>query len=210
MLHHQTPIITRQTALTAGFVGYIYGETMAISNFVAASLDCLQSGRYDVALALACSAVDATTAKTENKSWSNNKRYKSFLKKNMPIITTFGFPGIMAGGIEIKCINVPDLKTDSDGMVGIEDIIYHVIRCGLLHQCEIDKHIEFTEETQLGNYEKKFKVPLALVFVLLMSVVLNEVNKKESMDKMYSVPFGDSQKDINSLWGAKNKYFKTI
>ena len=79
-----------------------------------------------------------------------------------------------------------------------------------MHQCEIDKHIEFTEETQLGNYEKKFKVPLALVFVLLMSVVLNEVNKKESMDKMYSVPFGDSQKDINSLWGAKNKYFKTI
>ena len=167
----------------------------------------MKMGRHDVALALACSAVDATAAKTENKNWNNNKRYKSFLQKNMRIITTVGFPGISANGIKTKCINVPGLKTDKNGMVGIEAIIYHIIRCGLLHQCEIDSRIEFTEKTFLGDFNEKFKIPSALVFGLLMSVILNEANKEESSNEGYFISFGGVKKDLNSLWGKQNNYF---
>jgi len=53
----------------------------------------------------------------------------------MRLITHYGFPGIDAGGILMKCINVPDLDTDPDGYVSIADIIYHIVRCSVIHEC---------------------------------------------------------------------------
>jgi hypothetical protein len=109
---------------------------VSIANFVAASIDELRAGRYDVAMSLACSAVDGTTAKAAPQSkTSNNKRFKTFLEENMRLITHYGFPGIDAGGILMKCINVPDLDTDPDGYVSIADIIYHIVRCSVIHEC---------------------------------------------------------------------------
>lgn len=77
---------------------------MSISNFIEASLYHFELSQFDIALALASSAVDATASKV-GYSGNNNFRYKEFLKDNMKIITTFGFPGIYASGIKIKCIN---------------------------------------------------------------------------------------------------------
>lgn len=111
---------------------------MAISNFVETSLFHFNQNEFDIALALACSAVDATATNSGYKG-NNNEKYKRFLKDNMRIITTFGFPGISASGIRIKCINIKDLKTDNYNMVDIENIIYHIIRCGLIHQCDISR-----------------------------------------------------------------------
>jgi len=54
----------------------------------------------------------------------------------MRVIATVGFPGISASCIKIKCININDLKTNTNNMVDIENIIYHTIRCGLIHQCD--------------------------------------------------------------------------
>lgn len=173
---------------------------MGVGAFVSASLDSLRDGRYDVALALACSAVDATAKQTETAS-QNNVRYKSFLQKKMRIVTRFGLPGIIAGGIRIKCTTIPDLKTDHESMVGIEDIIYHIIRCGLIHQCEIDKQIDFTDETFIGDFQGKFRMPANVVYGLLMAVVLDESNKDESLDKTYYIKINDRNYDLNTLWG---------
>ncbi|MCW5203685.1 hypothetical protein VU12_12190, partial [Desulfobulbus sp. US4] len=120
---------------------------MSIGSFVSASLDLKKDGQYDAALALACSAVDATSAKCYPNERLNNKRYKAFLKENMRIVTSFGMPGINAGGIRIKCLNIPEIKTDQNGMATLEAILYHVVRCGLIHQCNIEMQIEFTDRT---------------------------------------------------------------
>lgn len=117
---------------------------MSIGSFVSASLDLYHADKHDVALSIACSAVDATAAKGNNEKNSNKRRYRNFIQQNMRIITTFGFPGIEAGAIRIKCTNVKDdyckdLADDKDelkykdGLVGIESIIYHTLRCGLIH-----------------------------------------------------------------------------
>ncbi|AXX92859.1 hypothetical protein CPU12_03785 [Malaciobacter molluscorum LMG 25693] len=65
------------------------------------SADKKKPHQFDIALALASSAVDATASKYDYKGNSNAK-YKQFLKDNMQMITTFGFPGISASGIRIK------------------------------------------------------------------------------------------------------------
>lgn len=154
-----------------------------------------------MALSLACSAVDATSTKMFPDEKYNNVRYKSFLQKNMRLVTTFGMPGVSAGGIRIKCVNIPELKTDKENMASLEDIIYHVIRCGLIHQCEIEDKIEFTERTMLGDFKGKFRVPYAIILGLIMAVILSKENAAESMPKSHKVYLNGKHVDLNSLWG---------
>ena len=174
---------------------------MSIGTFVSSSLGLFNEGKYDVALSLACSAVDATSAKCFPTEKFNNVRYKSFLTKNMSIVTTYGMPGVSASCIRIKCINIPELKTDADSMAGLEDILYHVIRCGLIHQCEIEERIEFTERAELGDFEGKFKVPFAIVFGLIMAVILSRENSSETMPNDKEININGKNVNLNSLWG---------
>ncbi len=174
---------------------------MSIGTFVSTSLELMSEGKYDVALSLACSAVDATSAKCFPIEKSNNARYKSFLMKNMRIVTTYGMPGMSAGGIRIKCVNIPDLNTDADNMAGLEDILYHVIRCGLIHQCEIEERIEFTEQTMLGDFKGKFRIPFAIIFGLIMAVVLSKENSSETMLSPKEMIINGENVNLNSLWG---------
>jgi len=177
---------------------------MSIGSFVSTSLDLWNEGKYDISLALACSAIDGTSAKCFPDEKYNNVRYKSFLKRNMRVITTFGMPGISAGGIRIKCKNIPEIKTDDKQMVGIEDIIYHVIRCGLIHQCEIEDRIEFTTQTMLGDFDSMFRIPSAIIMGLVMAVVLTKENKKERLPKDHKFVFFGKRVNLNELWGNES------
>jgi len=179
---------------------------VSIGTFVTTSFELLSAGKYDTALSLASSAVDATAAKLYGRSISNNKRYKRFLRDKMPIVTRFGFPGIQAGGIRIKCINIPDLRTDQEGYVGIEDILYHTLRCGLLHQCEIDARIEFVPETYIGDFSEKFRLPHHVIFGLLLAVVLDECNAVESVPSDIQVQIDGQPYSIENLWGVGGHY----
>ncbi|XOF33605.1 MAG: hypothetical protein ACL93V_16675 [Candidatus Electrothrix sp. YB6] len=174
---------------------------MSIGTFISSAIDNLNKNRYDVALALVCSAVDATASTQYPEIKENNKRYKKFLKNNMRIITTYGFPGITASGISIKCHNIPDIKADSEGHTDIENILYHIIRCSLIHQCEIDQRIDFVPYTHIGDFEDKFRIPDSLVFGLLLSVVLAECNKQEKLDKDYVLNLNEKSLSINKIWG---------
>jgi len=177
---------------------------MSISNFIEASLNHFHNEEYDISLALASSAVDATASKCGYKG-GNNQKYKHFLKDNMRTIIEFGFPGLSASGIKIKCHNIKNLKTDENNMIDIENIIYHTIRCGLIHQCDISNEIEFTKETIIGDFVDKFKIPQNLVLGLIVSVVLAECNKDEKLNKSYSIvnPMTQESFELNSLFGLK-------
>ena len=178
---------------------------MSIGSFVSSALRLFEEGKYDVALSLACSAVDATSAKMFPNESKNNVRYKEFLKKNMRVITTFGMPGLSAGGIRMKCKNIPGIKTDAEQMAGLEDIIYHIIRCGLIHQCEIEEVIEFTQRTMLGDFEKKFGIPYAIIIGLLMSVILAKENENENILTVHQLNLNGINVDLNSLWGKESR-----
>jgi len=167
---------------------------MSIGNFIEASLHHYNHKQYDIALALASSAIDATATKC-GYIGNNNTKYKDYLRHNMKTIITFGFPGISASGIKIKCHNIKGLKTDKEGMIDIENIIYHTIRCGLIHQCDISQEIEFTEQTIIGDFNQKFKVPKNLVLGLIVSVVQSKCNQDEYLTQTYNItnPFSQEK-----------------
>lgn len=184
---------------------------MAISNFVSAGIALHNKGKMDVSLALICSAIDATSKKMFRND-SNNCRIKKFVKLNMSIITKYGFPGLIATDIKIKCIDIPyNLKPDRDGYVGIEDIIYHVIRCGLIHECEIDNLVEFTDTTIIGDFIGKFKIPKQLFWGLALSVIFSHVNVDEPIYDEVLININGMGYNLQELWGKeleKNYIYK--
>ena len=179
---------------------------MSIGSFVSGSLTILDTNKcFDVALSLACSAVDATSKKMFPKD-NNNERFKKFIREYMRVISFRGFPGIVASGIKIKCINIKGLKVDANGMVGIEDIIYHIIRCGIIHECEIDKRIVFTENTYIGDFHSIFRIPKDLVYGLLLAVILSKYNEEEKTDDGIMINISGQSIEVNKLWGKIREF----
>jgi hypothetical protein len=175
---------------------------MSLENFVEKSFDNFISNHYyDTSLALACSAVDATAKKVFPLEKDNNKRIKAFIKKYYRIISKYGFPGIISSGLKIKCTILKDPKTDENDMVDIEEIIYKTIRCGLLHECEIDSKLNFVEQTLIGEKDGKFNIPKYIVIGLLMSVVLCELNNNLKLTNDITFSINNEIFQINKLWG---------
>ncbi|WP_196601440.1 hypothetical protein [Pectinatus frisingensis] len=124
----------------------------------------------DEALCLICISVDACSAKLYPEE-KVSERYKHFLKDHLTICH-YGFPGTEASSIRIK-INTPInyLKPDSNGYVDMEQIIYHVLRCGLVHNCNIDKTIELSDNTIIGDWNSdRFYVPKAIIQGLIAAI----------------------------------------
>lgn len=142
---------------------------MSIRSFVESAIILYENKKYSEALCLACIAVDASSAK-KYPNESTSKRYKHFLEDNFEIICVKGNLDILAGEIMIKVNrNIPNLTLDKNGYVKYEQIIYHVLRCGLVHSCNIENLIEFTDTTIIcdWNIDSKFPIPKNLIFGLL-------------------------------------------
>lgn len=144
---------------------------MSIRSFLESAEILYEKGKYDEALCLVCIAIDARSAELYPKIKSCTKRYKLFLKDNFWTICKRGFPGILAQKICIK-LEIPceSLEPDKDGYVDMEQIIYHVLRCGLVHKCKIDETIQFTDKTIIGNWNNVFCIPKSIIWGLIDSL----------------------------------------
>lgn len=52
----------------------------------------------------------------------------------------------------------------------MEQIIYYIIRCGLVHECNIEKTIQFTNTSVIGDWNEKFYIPKDIIWGLIDSI----------------------------------------
>ena len=144
---------------------------MSVQSFVEAAKKLYQTGYYNEALCLVCIAIDACAVK-DSSGAKVSERYKEFLRQHFRTITDVGFPGISANSIRIKVnTNISSLKKDCNGYVDMEQIIYHVLRCGLVHNCDIENSITFTEQTIVGDWNANaFYVPRSIIWGLIATI----------------------------------------
>ncbi len=143
---------------------------MSIQSFLDSAEILYDNQKYDEALCLVCIAIDACASK-QYPNKRNAERYKLFLKKHFSTICRYGFPGIEASCIRIK-VNIPciELKPDSNGYVDMEQIIYHVLRCGLVHECNIEDTIQFTDTSNIEDWNEKFFIPKDIIWGLMEAI----------------------------------------
>jgi hypothetical protein len=172
---------------------------MSIADRVKESIDKYNSNELENSLIQACIAIDGTS-KNEFPSFNkmNKRRFTSFISANIDIITFFTFNS----NVFVNC---------KFGDYTIEQFIYEVIRCGLLHEGELSARFKFTESSEpitIGT--KQWCFPKTFIFGILLAVIGASSNANQKVNNILSVMIMDKQFRINDLWGRADVIRKAI
>src|SRR5260370_3555392 len=181
---------------------------MSLASFVSGAMAEYLDGRHEVSLALGCCAIDATAQKLSPDERAVGKRTKTFLDENMGVVTLCGFPGIFAGGMRIRCVDVDGIEPEQDGRVSMSTIIYTTVRCALVHNCSIDDTITFTDDTYIGDFVGTFILPKSLPLGLIMAAVLHPLNAKEYTPTKWILTLGTQEFTLDSLWWKNSEFLQ--
>lgn len=160
-------------------------------------------GKREIALALtpACIALDVTAQRHAGVKRSSRTTFKKFVQDHLWLITYMGFPGLMATTVRVP-FNHPDIKPDAAGTVGVEDIIYHIIRCSLVHSDEAAMKVVWNKAIALGlDPSGKLVLSENLIWGLLGAVILSPLNKTETIPDTYWISIADFKMFVSELWG---------
>lgn len=119
----------------------VRGKAVSIAKRVAEAVEKMAQDDVEGALLPISAAIDATATKHFNRGGRDS--YKRFLHENLGLITKIAFgPSVL--NINLK-YDHPDIETGPDGLCTIEQILYHVIRCGLAHNADLPSTLKFVD-----------------------------------------------------------------
>jgi hypothetical protein len=164
-------------------------ETMSIADRVEESINKYNSNDLENALIQVCIALDGTAKKEFPNIKKNSKRFKAIISANIDIITFFTFNT----NVFVNC---------KFGEYTIEQFVYEVLRCGLLHEGEISARFRFIEPGEpilIGGNQWCF--PKTFIFGTLLAVIGAPSNSNQRVEDQLFVKIMGSQFKINDLWG---------
>jgi hypothetical protein len=165
------------------------------------AIDHMEKGEIELALTAACIALDVTSQRYAGAPKSGRAHFKKFVQDHLWLVTYVGFPGLMASTVRVPFIH-PDVKPDAAGTVGIEDIIYHVIRCSLVHSDEKATRIVWNDHIALGlDANGDLVLSKSLVWGILAALITCKVNAEEELPHYYWLRIADFKMFISELWG---------
>jgi hypothetical protein len=171
---------------------------MSIADRVKESIDKYNSNDLENALIQICIAFDGTAKNEFPHIKKNAKRFKAFIKANMDIITFFTFNT----NVFINC---------RFGGYTIEQFVYEVLRCGLIHEGELSARFRFTdagEPVSVGG--KQWSFPKTFIFGALLAVIGASSNARQIVADQLSVIIMGKRYKINELWGHADVIRKAI
>lgn len=117
----------------------------------------------------------------------------------MDIVTSIGlFNAIYA--VPGAKLSLSNLEQPSNSIT-LEDIIYKTFRCNLLHEADLPPNVELTEELVYGTQNGVFKLPVTLIYALLIVVIGSPSNHHRKLKGSLVMTIRDVPLNINSLWG---------
>jgi len=172
---------------------------VSIAKRVAEAVEKMAQNDAEGALLPISSAVDATATKHFNRR--GRRSYKDFIHENLGLITKVALgPSVL--NIKLK-YDHPDLETGPDGLCTIEDILYHVVRCGLAHSAELPSTLKFVDENRFQVDNGLLVLPASLIYGLIAAVVVCPENTDQSIADNYGLNVRGFQIRLNDLWGRK-------
>lgn len=175
---------------------------MSVGKRVADTVEKMAANDPEGALFQICAAIDATAARETGKSGRSS--YKAFIKQNLALITQIAFSGRTVLGMNLA-IDHASVKRDAKGTASIEDILYHVVRCGLYHQAALPKELQFTDQVQIHMKDGRLLLPSSLINGLIVAVVVSPANRGELCSELSTLNLGAAILPLNKLWGRREE-----
>ena len=162
---------------------------MPISDRVLECIAKYNANDLDNALIQVCIALDGTAKKEYPRIKRVGERFKAFIKDNQDIITYLTFNTNML----INC---------QFGKFTVEQFMYKVLRCGLLHEGEVPALFEFTapgEPVSIGD--TKWRLPKTFILGTLLSVIGAASNETQVLPDDIEITIMGQTFKANELWG---------
>ena len=150
--------------------------TASISRYVDDALDKIYRGDLEMAASSISIAVAGTAKKAFPGLHGDAKKYKAFLNRHMGLIVYVAIPGMaLARGASIRLgFSHPDVPKDSEGYCTLEDVLYHVVRCGLIHEAAFPSAVRFDDCLSADGC-----LPKGIVSGMVLAVVVAPENRDE-------------------------------
>ena len=163
---------------------------MSIADRVRECMDKYGSNDLDNALIQVCIALDATSKNEYPSAKKVSERFKRFVRENLDVITFF----TLNGNIVRDRFQVGDLTFDN--------LIYKVLRCGLLHEAKVPQLLKFVQPGESVTVsDKQWCLPTTFIMGTLLSVVGASSNGGQRLPGQYGVTVAGKQFSLNDLWG---------
>jgi hypothetical protein len=185
---------------------------MSIGKRVAECMEKAIAGDPEASLLPICSALEATAKREYPTERQSGPRFKKFLKESLPIIGFFGLSGLVTPQLRVGVshLNHDTLKMDADGRATLEDVLYHVVRCGLDHEATIAQYVSFPENVILGCQGPTLQLCRALPYGLVLAVVGSPANSTEKLPSPFSITCRGLIYNLDEYWGQRSQLIASI
>jgi len=180
---------------------------MSVGKRVSKACKALTESDWEQSLHDICSAIDPTCKGEYGQS--GKASYKRFVSENLPLITRIAFGGSSVGSLHVQCSHL-GIPTEANGLCGVEDIIYHAVRCGLYHEAKLPDSLIFHSELTVKVETDKLYLPMALIYGVVLAVVLSPVNANERMGTDFTVGICNVKLLVDSLWGNRERFKRLV
>ncbi len=180
---------------------------MSIAKRIEEAITKMDAGDFEGALIQVSIAVDAT-ASQEYPNMNNNNAYKNFIHNNFDLISRVSSEGTVTIGHLFLKYNHPDIIPNKNGLCSIEQILYHVVRCGLLHKAALPSDLKFIDKGMISVKNNSLVLPVGFIYGLLATVVVSPSNKNQRTSSNSIFNIHGSKISLNELWGNKKKLLR--
>jgi len=174
---------------------------MSIGKRIFEAIEKIQANDPYAALTPASIAVDATSAKFY--SHQGRSSYKRFVRENFSFISRISFGGSSIGELRVP-FSHPQIVLDSDGLCSSEEVFYHVIRCGLLHDACLPSALTFNSSGLFSVENGILSLPTSLIYGLILAVVVCPSNVSESLPSECAINVNGNAHRMSTFWGKKS------
>lgn len=173
-----------------------------IGSFLSDAIEKINQKALEMAAASACIALAGTAKRAlPGKQKKDNEKYKDFLRRQMGLIVfvATGIPLRKGGSIRLG-FDHPDVRKDAEGYSTLEDIFYHVVRCGLIHESEFPSAVRLGDSLSADG-----GIPRGILNGLILAVIVAPENRKESLPLDWIQEIKGKQVRLNDFWGKEQE-----
>lgn len=181
---------------------------ITVGDRIQSMIDHMGKGEIELALSDVCIAVDITAQKYYGEP-SSASCYKKFIKENIWMIIVTGMGSLITHTIMLP-FHHEKIRSDKDGYCTLEQIIYHVMRCGLIHGTGEDSKIVWNTNVPLAiDTNGNLNLSPSFIWGLALCVITCNVNCDEHVNDTCWISTASFKYLINDLWG-KHDTVKTM
>ncbi len=176
---------------------------MSIAQRIVEAIDRMAEGKPEAALICASIAADATASKEYPQIKQAHRRYRKFINNNLALITRTAFGNTAITKSLRLNYKHPKLRPDKDGLCSFEQIMYFVVRCGLVHAAEIPDTLSFSDNAIIAVSDGRLVLPARLIYGLIVAVVASPVNAGEQSQQHYGINVDGESIGLREFWGCR-------